>query len=248
MVDHGLDGEVAGVTRLTRKGEQTRALILETALDLFRERGYDETTMRLIAERAEVSLGNAYHYFPSKEHLVQAFYYRIHDEHLAASKPILQAERNLKARLLGVMEALLEVVEPYHRFSGVLFRTAADPKSPLSPFSPESSPARQAQTVLFAEVVQGSTSRVPADLQAELPNLLWLYHMGVILFWIHDASPDRVRTRKLVCHSVDLVARAIGLASLPVLGPLRKAVLRLLVDLRSGEEGVSVAYSRRESR
>jgi len=36
----------------TRKGGQTRALILETALALFRERGYDETTMRLIAERA----------------------------------------------------------------------------------------------------------------------------------------------------------------------------------------------------
>src|SRR5438093_12676940 len=67
----GEAGALAGHTR-TPKGEQTRAIILETALDLFRERGYEETTMRVIAERAGVALGNAYYYFRSKEHLIQA--------------------------------------------------------------------------------------------------------------------------------------------------------------------------------
>ena len=33
----------------TSKGEQTKALILNSALDLLRERGYEETTMRAIA-------------------------------------------------------------------------------------------------------------------------------------------------------------------------------------------------------
>src|SRR5215468_12059680 len=91
----------------TTKGEQTRAVILETALELFRERGYEETTMRAIAERAEVSLGNAYYYFKSKEHLIQAFYSRLQDAHLAASADILESERDLKVRLLGVMRAMI---------------------------------------------------------------------------------------------------------------------------------------------
>jgi hypothetical protein len=43
----------------TAKGEQTRALILDTALDLLEERGYEKTTMREIAKKAGVSLGNA---------------------------------------------------------------------------------------------------------------------------------------------------------------------------------------------
>src|SRR5207244_2446742 len=86
----------------TPKGEQTRALILQTALDLFRERGYEETTMRAIAERAGVALGNAYYYFRSKEHLIQAFYARAHEEHVAAARPILAREKDLKARLQGV--------------------------------------------------------------------------------------------------------------------------------------------------
>ena len=46
-------------TDKTSKGDQTKALILETALEMFRERGYDETTMRAIAQKAGVSLGNA---------------------------------------------------------------------------------------------------------------------------------------------------------------------------------------------
>ena len=51
----------------TGKSEQTRALILETAMRLFQERGYDKTTMRAIAQEAGVSVGNAYYYFASKE-------------------------------------------------------------------------------------------------------------------------------------------------------------------------------------
>ena len=119
----------------TPKGEQTRALILQTALDLFREKGYEETTMRAIAQRAGVALGNAYYYFRSKEHLIQAFYAQSHDEHLAAARPVLESQKSLAARLKGVVHAKVRTAEPYHRFSGILFKTAADPKSPLSPFS-----------------------------------------------------------------------------------------------------------------
>ncbi len=51
----------------TDKSEQTRALILETAMRLFQERGYEKTTMRAIAAEAGVSVGNAYYYFSAKE-------------------------------------------------------------------------------------------------------------------------------------------------------------------------------------
>src|SRR3569832_1066559 len=60
----------------TVKGDQTKALILETALEMFRESGYDNTTMRAVAQKAGVSLGNAYYYFHSKEYQIQAFYQR----------------------------------------------------------------------------------------------------------------------------------------------------------------------------
>lgn len=216
----------------TQKGDQTKALILETALEIFRERGYEDTTMRAIAEKAGVSLGNAYYYFRSKEYLIQAFYQRLHDEHLAASLPALEKTDTLKARLLTVMQLKIDVMKPYHQFAGVLFKTAAHPESPLNPFSDESDPVREASIELFAKVIEGTKARIPKDLKAELPYLLWVYHMGIVLFWIHDPSPGHRRTYRLIDHTVDLLDKLIHLASNPFMRPLRKQALRLVDEIR----------------
>src|SRR2546423_15582849 len=56
------------------KSEETRGRILTSAMDLFRSHGFEETTMREIAQEAGVALGSAYYYFESKEALVMAFY------------------------------------------------------------------------------------------------------------------------------------------------------------------------------
>jgi len=216
----------------TSKGEQTRALIIDKALELFRERGYEQTTMRAIADRSGLALGNAYYYFHSKAQLILAFYDRTLDEHRAAVVSALERESDLKARLLEVMRAKITTIDPFHEFAGALFKTAADPRSPLNPFSRESEPVRLESVALFATVVEGSNVRVPKDLKAELPYLLWLYHMGIILFWIHDSSPERARTNLLVDRTVDLVVRLIRLASHPLMRPVRKAALGLVAELK----------------
>ena len=216
----------------TQKGEQTKALILKAALEIFHERGYEETTMRAIAEQAGVSLGNAYYYFHSKEHLIQAFYHRTHELHVAALEAEKPKETSLKARLLGVMRLKISTLEPYHEFASVLFKTAAHPLSPLNPFAPGSDPVRESSIAVFRDVVENSRARIPKDLKDELPYLLWLYHMGVILYWIHDTSKKQTRTYRLVDQTVDLLDRLISLASNPLMRPLRKKALRLIEELR----------------
>jgi AcrR family transcriptional regulator len=219
----------------TRKSDETRARILESALALFLERGYQETTMRAIAERAGVAVGNAYYYFESKEHLIQSFYARTHVEHVAASRDVLERATSFGDRLRGLMHAKIDTIEPYHQFAGVLFRTAADPHSPLHPLSPESAPVRDQAISIFAEAIEGSTSRIPADLRGELPRLLWLYHMGIVLFWIHDSSPGRRRTRRLVDGTVSLIASLVELSGNPLLRPLRRRALALVRETMSSE-------------
>ena len=109
---------------------------------------------------------------------------------------------------------------------------AIDPASPLSPFSDESEPVRQESTELFARVLEGSSISMKSPLMAELPNLLWLYQMGVILFWIHDRSPNQVRSYRLIEHTTKMVSRLIRLANLPPLQPLVRSTLTLLSELR----------------
>jgi AcrR family transcriptional regulator len=219
----------------TPKGEQTKAAILRSALDLLQEHGYDKTTMRAIAKKASVSLGNAYHYFGSKEDLIQAFYHRLHEEHLAALRPALAQESTFKARLFAVVKSKIASLEPYHEFAGVLFKTAADPHSPLNPFAHQSAPVRRDSIDLFEELVRDTKARIPNDLREQLPYLLWLYHMGIILFWIHDASPKRVRTYRLIDQTVDLLDKLISLASNPLMRPVRKRALKLVGELRDLE-------------
>ena len=53
------------------KGEVTRLAIEDSALSLFMEQGYHATSMRQIAERAELALGGIYNHFSSKDEIFQ---------------------------------------------------------------------------------------------------------------------------------------------------------------------------------
>jgi AcrR family transcriptional regulator len=213
---------------LTPKGEQTRAAIFNAALELFRLNGYEATTMRAIAQRVGVSLGSSYHYFPSKEHLVLDFYRHLHVLHREACAPVLARERTLGRRLRGVIRAIVMTCEPFHEVAGSIFSTVADPRSPLNPFSRESTPLRENVIDLYREVVSGSEKRLPNEVASELPRLLWLYQMGILYFWIMDRSPSRLRTLEVIDETCDLIVRLIQLSNLPVLRKSRRRALELV--------------------
>ena len=73
---------------------------------------------------------------------------------------MLRREADFGARLRGVLTAWVDVAEPYHAFAAKFFKVAAEPSSPLSPFSPESSPSRDAAVGLLRETLEGSTAKV----------------------------------------------------------------------------------------
>jgi AcrR family transcriptional regulator len=216
------------------KAEQTRRTITDAAMSLFREKGYDGTTMRAIADAAGVSLGSAYYYFAGKEHLIQAFYDQVQVDHAAAAAAVLDGDKAFATRLRGVLEAWVDVAEPSHEFAAQFFKNAADPSSPLSPFSPESTPAREASIEIYRRAVDGSDLKVAAALREELPELLWLLHMGVVLFWVYDASPDQRRTRELVARLSPVVDRLTRLTRLPVVRGIVDDLLELVRSLRQG--------------
>jgi AcrR family transcriptional regulator len=218
---------------LTPRAQQTKAAIIEAALALFRERGYEAATMREIASRAGVSTGNAYYYFRSKEELIQEFYAIGHTEHLTASRAVLASQTELGARLRGTLRALIDVQAPYHAFAATFYKHAAEPSSPLSPFSRESSPTRDASVALYREVVNGSSARMSGDVRERLPELLWLYSMGVILYWVHDKSPGCARTYHLIDVTAPVAARLVAATRIPMLRSTVSDIAALVDDLRA---------------
>ena len=191
------------------RGEQTRTAIVEAALRLFAENGYEATTMRAIATHAGVATGNAYYYYASKEELVREYFARHQAEHAAACRQVLAEETRLGPRIAGVLRALVEVLAPCRGF-------AAKPYWQAGP----------AAIGLYAEVIGGARGRLPASVRGRLPELLWLYSMGIVLFWVHDTSPGCVRTCRLIDSTAPIAARLIRLARLPGL----RSVLRQLMS------------------
>ena len=142
--------------RASAKSEQTRQRLLDAAAKVFRDKGYAGALLGDIAREAGMHTPGIYYYFDSKEHLIQGFYDRNQVAHRAAAERVLTEEKDFAARLRGVLHAGIDVNEPYHSFAATFFKSAAEPSSPLSPFSRESSPAREAAINIFRDVVEGS--------------------------------------------------------------------------------------------
>jgi AcrR family transcriptional regulator len=216
--------------RATPRAEDTRRKIYEAAMEMFRDKGFDETTMRDIASKAGVALGGAYYYFSSKDAIVLAFYSEMQQ---ASNEPVLaglKGEKKLKDRLRRVLETRLELLAPNRKFCSALFRHAPDGADPLSPFSEETRGIREGSIEHMKIALEGSDARVPDDLKPRLPYLLWLYQMALIMFWLYDRSNNQERTRRLMDKSLGLLVNLLRLSALPLTKPLRKAVLELVEE------------------
>jgi AcrR family transcriptional regulator len=83
-------------------GASTRESILDVALDLFTEQGFDATSMREIAERLHITKPAIYYHFASKEDILLALHVRLH----SFVKPAF-ARLTGQAMTLQIWDALL---------------------------------------------------------------------------------------------------------------------------------------------
>lgn len=197
------------------RGAETRERLVETALRLFRQDGYQATTMRRIATEAGVSLGNAYYYFASKDDLVHELYLVVQREHRELARPRIRRGGTLTENLRAVLHAGIDVMAPYQDFGSSFLAVALPPSSRTSPFSADSAAAREQAIGLMREAVTSSRGRPAGPLLERLPTLLWLAYLGVTLHWVTDASPEQARTRRLIDGVTPIISRLVGLARLP---------------------------------
>ena len=212
----------------TAKAEETRNRILDAALRLFRERGFEQTTMREVAAEAEVATGAAYYYYRSKEELVLAFYLRTEEEAAEKFARVIASTNDVRKRIRGIIDAKFEQFAQHRALLAALLKTGVDPRDPLSPFGKETAQIRGDHIAWYARALEGSDLKVSRDLAPHLPKLLWMYHMGLIYYWIIDDSPEQRRTQRLLDATLDLVVQLLRAASLPFMAPLRKRALKVL--------------------
>jgi AcrR family transcriptional regulator len=210
-----------------KKSEETRSRILEAALLVFRERGFEKATMREIAAGAGVAVGAAYYYFDSKDALVMAFYERAQSEMHAEIEASLDNAKSLEARLRAIISAKFTYFAPNRKLLGAL-SAHADPEHPLSPFSAETAAIRNQDVASFERAVSESNVKLPASIAPYLGRLLWMYQMGLILFWVYDRSPNQQRTTFLYDKTLKMLLVTLKMAGFPLLRPLHRLAGELL--------------------
>ena len=115
------------MSRVLKEHHVRRAEILEAAWGLFRAHGYDGTTVSAIIDRLGVAKGTFYHYFTSKEQVLDAVVEQLTTEACAAVEPGV-AEAGVPAlvklnRLLAAMRRWrLSRRDLLHEVMRVLFR------------------------------------------------------------------------------------------------------------------------------
>ena len=112
-----------GKRRQIQKAE-TRRLLLDTAYDLFQEKGYEKATIRELADRAEVAQGTIFKHFPDKSSLLVAVF---ENDLQAVVEDAFQnaPPDNIKAQLLCIVGRLYEFYQPRPALFLVLIGQAA---------------------------------------------------------------------------------------------------------------------------
>jgi AcrR family transcriptional regulator len=220
----------------TDKGEQTRRQIFESALQLFRERGFDSTTMQEIAKHALVVKSAAYYYFPSKEAIIQAYYERVQAEQERLCDEVFTETNDLKSRLATALHSKFDLAKDDRNLLGVVFRYTGEPEHPLSCLGRGTAEIRRRSIQVFRNAI--AEEKLPKDLRELLPVALWALQMGLLVMFLYDPSENQRRTRHMADGALDLTLKLLGLAKLAILKPIRTKVLVLLreADLLPGCE------------
>lgn len=219
----------------TDKGEQTRALIFRSALELFRERGFDATTMQAVASHAGVVKSAAYYYFPSKESLIQTYYEDVQAEQERLCGELFATTNDLKVRLRTALISKLDLAKSDRNLLGVVFRYTGEPQHPLSCLGRGTAEIRQRSVQVFIDAT--AEEKLPRDLRLLLPSALWALQMGLLIMFLYDSSPDQERTRQLADGALTLTLKLLGIAKLSILKPIRSMILKLLQEAELLPEG-----------
>jgi len=91
----------------------TRQRILDIALDLFITQGYDATSIRQIAERLGFSKASIYYHFASKQDILMALHYKLHEVGREALGSV-QVPATSPEAWMALLDQLINEILEYH--------------------------------------------------------------------------------------------------------------------------------------
>jgi len=148
-----------------------------------------------VADRARVSVGLLYRYFPSKRAVILALYDELSAKY--ASRAAEMKTGKWRDRFMFALTTSLQVLSPHRSaLSALVPVLIGDVDEGL--FTPATAFSRQRVQRVFQDAVAGATDAPRAEVTAALGQLLYLAHLAIILWWLLDKSPRQRATTSLI--------------------------------------------------
>src|SRR6266403_1397075 len=183
-----------------------RKRIVTAALSLLQTKGFDATTTRAIARKAAIAEGTVFNYFKTKEDIALHFFEQEVDQAIAAVRenPRLR-KAPLEEKLFTLVHSQLEFLAPHERFIGAAFIHALKPASQLGIFSHRAQELRHRYVGFVQELFKESLPKQQhSPLSWVAPEAFWIFYLGALLYWLHDASPGKQHTLAFLDRSLSI--------------------------------------------
>lgn len=190
--------------------EQTRLRLLESAVDVITEKGFEKATMREIAKRADVADATIYNYFSTKEKLLYGYCEHVQQLVMLELKSIENFhEFSLQEQLHQLVESELKHWLPAREFLQQVFaQTYAAPTVGHELLSDTKALFQS----MFVELIDASieAGEIPQQpYQDILPTLFWDYQSAILAYWLKDTSDNFSNTTRLVDQSTEIIAQLL---------------------------------------
>lgn len=131
--------------------QQTRQKIIDAAFEMFASDGYEATSIAAVADKAEVSKGLIYHYFDSKQQVLEAIF----DQMVEVGDQILDFPVHFKAvdKIQQVLEGTFKFIEEQPEKGRLMIALALQPDT-FSNLKSKINEYNETQLVLYINMLE----------------------------------------------------------------------------------------------
>ncbi len=174
-------------SRRERKKDEMRARIFKAAVQLFHEKGFEDTTIDDITERADVAKGTFFNYFHKKESVLGYLTETQLAEAEDFAATLLQSRQPVRQKLIALLQRIASVYEEEPELSRYVMR-----ESMRRAYTPSDSVHRHWHSLLTGLIRQGQEA---GELRGNLDATRAVYvlggvYMGTVFMWLTCQSRE----------------------------------------------------------
>jgi len=186
--------------------QETREKIISSAVEIISEKGFRATTMKAIAQKAEVGVATIYNYFPNKDKILFAYF---EEQYIRLAEQLDEIEGFDEYELNEQIQLMIET--SLDNF--LEDREFVQEASYLAVFSPMTSfnDSKRARDIFLdtaKDIWNKNLEKHGRDTpltQDWMLLLFWEYYLGVVAYWLKDESLSFNHTTQLIDKTSDII-------------------------------------------